>query len=331
MKKALIFGITGQDGSYLSELLLEKGYEVYGFMRRTREGTKNIDHIKSQIKFVYGDLADNFSICSAVEAIKPDEVYNLAAQSAPALSFNQPFYTTDIVGLGAHRIFEAVKLFSPEAKVYQASSSEMYGWVKEIPQNEKTPFNPANPYAVAKVYAHQMARIYRKQGVFVSCGILFNHESPRRGIEFITQKLAYASACAGLGIRNSEAINEAGEPIFQDGKVSIGNLEAGRDWGFAGDYVLAMWQMLQKDTPDDFVIGTGEVKTVKQLAMKAFSVVGLDYQNYIKVDERFVRPTETGPLVADSTKAREQLGWEPITSFEQLVEMMVKYNLAKLK
>jgi GDPmannose 4,6-dehydratase len=220
----------------------------------------------------------------------------------------------------------------PNVRFYQASSSEMFGWVKEVPQNEETPFNPANPYAAAKLYAHNIARIYRKSyKMFISCGILFNHESPRRGLGFVTQKVTYAAACAKLGIRNSQHLNEEGEPIVKDGKVALGNLEAKRDWGFAGDYVESMWLMLQQKEPDDFVVGTGETHTIRELCEEAFSYVGLDYKKYIYVDPRFIRPTETGPLVADYSKAKKVLGWKPRTSFKELVRMLVDANLARLK
>ena len=220
----------------------------------------------------------------------------------------------------------------PKVRFYQASSSEMFGWVREIPQNEETPFNPANPYAAAKLYAHNIARIYRKSyKMFISCGILFNHESPRRGLGFVTQKVTYAAACAKLGIRTSQHLNEEGEPIVKDGKVALGNLEARRDWGFAGDYVESMWLMLQHKEPDDFVVGTGETHSIKELCEEAFSYVGLDYKKYIYVDPRFIRPTETGPLVADYSKAKKVLGWKPKTSFKKLVQMLVDANLARLK
>jgi GDPmannose 4,6-dehydratase len=220
----------------------------------------------------------------------------------------------------------------PKVRFYQASSSEMFGWVREIPQNEETPFNPANPYAAAKLYAHNIARIYRKSyKMFISCGILFNHESPRRGLGFVTQKVTYAAACAKLGIRTSQHLNEEGEPIVKDGKVALGNLEAKRDWGFAGDYVESMWLMLQHKEPDDFVVGTGETHSIKELCEEAFSYVGLDYKKYIYVDPRFIRPTETGPLVADYSKAKKVLGWKPKTSFKKLVQMLVDANLARLK
>jgi len=260
-----------------------------------------------------------------------DEVYNLASQSLPGLSFKQPVYTAEVTGLGAHRVFEAVRRYSPKAKVYQASSSELYGWVKEQPQNENTPFNPANPYAASKLYAHSIAQIYnRSYDMKIFCGIMFNHESPRRGLGFVTQKVTYAAACAKLGIDTSQDLNEEGEPIVKNGKVALGNLEASRDWGFARDYVWVMWKMLQLNEPDIFVVATGELHSIKDLCKAAYSRVDLDWKDYVFVDERFVRPTETGPLVGDATKARKELGFEPTVTFEDLIGMMVDMHIAKL-
>jgi len=332
-RKALITGITGQDGSYLAEFLLNKGYEVSGTVRKTSHFYyANIAHIQERLNLIQADLLDPVSIREAIQKVKPDEIYNLASQSHPAESFRQPIHTAEITGIGAHRVLDAAWDIVPQARVYQASSSEMFGWVKEIPQNEETSFNPANPYAAAKLYAHNIARIYRKSyKMFISCGILFNHESPRRGLGFVTQKVTYAAACAKLGIRNSQHLNEEGEPIVKNGKVALGNLEAKRDWGFAGDYVESMWLMLQHKEPDDFVIGTGETHSIEELCEEAFSYVGLDYKKYIYVDPRFIRPTETGPLVADYSKAKKVLGWKPKTSFKKLVQMLVDANLARLK
>src|SRR3989344_5467082 len=291
-KAALITGVTGQDGSYMAELLLEKGYEVAGIVRKTSHFLyANIGHIQHRLNLIYADLLDPVSITSALKAVMPDEVYNFASQSAPSESFKQPVHTAEITAIGAHRVLDAVREICPKAKFYQASSSEMYGWVREIPQNEETPFNPANPYAAAKLYAHNIAKIYRESyGMFIACGILFNHESPRRGLGFVTQKVTYAAACAKLGIKNSVYVNEEGEPIFLDGKVKMGNLEAKRDWGFAGDYVEAMWKMLQIKKADDFVIGTGVVHTVAELCKESFSYVGLDFRKFVEVDHRFIRP-----------------------------------------
>ena len=333
-KTALITGITGQDGSYLSELLLSKGYDVYGIVRKTSNSLyENIAHIQHRLNLIYGDLLDSVSIVNAISQLEQlDEVYNLASQSSPAQSFKQPIHTVEITGVGAQRVMEAVFDNFPKAKFYQASSSEMFGWVKEIPQNEDTPFNPANPYAAAKLYAHNIGKIYREGAKrFVACGILYNHESSRRGLGFVTQKVTYAAACAKLKIKTSEHLNEEGEPIVKNGKVALGNLKAKRDWGFAGDYVQAMWLMLQQKKPDDFVIGTGETHAIEELCKEAFSCVRLDWKKYVYVDPRFVRPTETGPLVADPKKAKKILGWTAETSFKKIVKMLVDANIARLK
>src|SRR3989344_2787502 len=251
----------------MAELLLEKGYEVAGIVRKTSHFLyANICHIQHRLNLIYADLLDPVSITSALKAVMPDEVYNFASQSAPSESFKQPVHTAEITAIGAHRVLDAVREINPKIKFYQASSSEMYGWVKEIPQNEETPFNPANPYAAAKLYAHNMAKIYRKSyNMFVTCGILFNHESPRRHLSFVTQKVTYAAACLKLGVRNSEHLNEEGEPMVKGGKGSSGNLDAKRDWGYAADYVEAMWQMMQAKTPEDFVVATGETHTIREL------------------------------------------------------------------
>ncbi|MFC1722217.1 GDP-mannose 4,6-dehydratase [Patescibacteria group bacterium] len=287
----------------------------------------------NEIEIVYGDLLDPASLVNVFRKLKRlDEVYNLAAQSSPSLSFKQPLHTAEITALGATRLFDSVMEYFPKAKIYQASSSEMYGWVKEIPQSEKTPFNPANPYAACKAYAQTMAEIYKRSyGTFIACGILFNHESPRRGINFVTQKVAYAAACAKLGVKNSKILNEEGEPIVKNHKVAMGNLNAKRDWGFAGDYVKAMWLMLQQKKPDNFVIATGKLHTIEDLCDVAYSHVGLNWKDYVYVDERFIRPTETGPLQGDSSKARKELKWEPTYSFEELIALMVDTQVAKLR
>ncbi|MBX4205586.1 GDP-mannose 4,6-dehydratase [Candidatus Microgenomates bacterium] len=332
-KIALITGIAGQDGAYLAEFLLKKNYKVFGLVRKSSNFLfENIAPIQHRLNLIYADLLDSVSIVNALEQMKSlDEVYNLASQSAPSHSFKQPIHTAEITGIGAQRVMESVFDKFPNAKFYQASSSEMYGWVKEIPQSEETPFNPANPYAVAKLYAHNIAKIYRSQGRFIACGILFNHESPKRGLGFVTQKVAYAAACAKLGIRTSEHINEEGEPIVKNGKVSMGNLKAQRDWGYSGDFVEAMWAMLQLSKPDDFVIGTGEVHSIEDLCREAFSYVGKNWKDYVIIDKRFVRPTETGPLVANPAKAKKILKWQPKMTFKQLVETLVDSNVARLK
>jgi GDPmannose 4,6-dehydratase len=332
-RRALITGITGQDGSYLAELLLGKGYEVCGIVRKTSHMLyANIAPIQHQLHLVQADLLDPVALTHSLKAFRPHEIYNLASQSHPGESFRQPIHTAEITALGAHRMLEALRDVCPEARFYQASSSEMFGWVKEVPQSEDTPHNPANPYAEAKHYAHQMSIIYRRSyGLYIACGILFNHESPRRGLNFVTQKVCYAAACAKLGIRTSEHLNERGQPILRDGKMAIGNLDAQRDWGFAGDYVDAMWRMLQQDQPDDFVIGTGEVHSIRELCEEAFSYAGLRWQDHAVVDEKLVRPTETGPLVANPAKARRVLGWTPQVTFRSLVRMMVDAHVARLK
>lgn len=331
---ALITGITGQDGSYLAELLISKNYDVSGIVRKTSHFMHaNIYHIQNRLKLIQADLLDPVSLVNALHTIsKVDEVYNLGSQSSPGESFKQPVHTVEITGVGAQRLMESVRDLYPKAKFYQASSSEMFGWVKEIPQNEETPFNPANPYAAAKLYAHNIGTIYRKSyGMFIANGILYNHESPRRGLGFVTQKVAYAAACAKLDIRESEHINEEGEPIVKNGKVALGNLDAKRDWGYAGDFVEAMWLMLQQRKSDDFVIGTGKTHSIKELCEEAYTYVGLNWKKFVFVDKRFIRPTETGPLVADARKAKRILGWKPKTSFKQLVRMLVDANIARLK
>ncbi len=332
-KKALVTGITGQDGSYLAELLLKKGYEVSGIVRKTsHEDYANIGHIQDELKLYQGDLLDPVSLREIIQKSEPDEVYNLASQSHPSESFKQPIHTAEITAIGAHRVLDATLDVNPKTKFYQASSSEMFGWVREIPQTEETPFNPANPYAAAKLYAFAMTKIYRKSyNMFAVNGILFNHESPRRHLGFVTQKVAYAAACAKLGIQNSQHLNEEGEPIVKDGKVALGNLEAKRDWGFAGDFVEAMWLMMQHNEPDDFVVATGETHSIEELCVEAFTYVDLDWKDFTYVDKRFVRPTETGPLVGDGTKAKKILGWEPKTTFKELVHKMVDAHLARLK
>lgn len=332
-KKALITGVTGQTGSYLAEFLLSKGYEVAGIVRKTTShNLENIQHIQHELNLKYGDLIDPVSLSQILKKVRPDEIYNLAAQSSPAESFKQPMHTIEITGVGVHRFLEATRSICPNARFYQASSSEMFGWVKEIPQTEDTPFNPANPYAAAKLYAHTIAKIYRESyGMFVACGILFNHESPRRRMDFVTQKVTYAAACLALGIKNSEYLNEEGEPIVKAGKVALGNLDAKRDWGYAGDYAQAIWLMLQQEKPDDFIVATGETHTVRELCKVAFSHVGLSWKKYVRVDKRFIRPTETGPLIGDYSKAKRILGWKPKVSFQELVGIMVNAHLEKLR
>jgi len=316
----------------LAKWLLRNNYVVVGFGRRSSVLARtDLRPLFEQITLAFGDLCDPVSIADAVQHHQPGEIYNLAAQSAPGLSWARSVETGEVTGMGAHRLFEAVRRFKPESRIYQASSSEMFGDVLESPQNELTPFNPSNPYAAAKVYAHQIAHIYRRSfGMFIACGILFNHEGPLRGMQFLTQKITYGAACAKLGIHDSSALNEEGEPIVKAGKLSLGNLDAARDWGCASDYVKAMWRMLQCDQADDFVIGTGRLRTVRNLCEVAYSYVGLHWEDHVISDERFVRPSETGATVADASKARAVLGWSPQTDFESMVGTMIDAHLARL-
>ena len=317
MHTAIITGITGQDGSYLAELLLSKGYHVVGMMRRSSVVTfERIQHIQDQIDIIQGDLHDQSSLMDLIEQYKPDEVYNLAAQSFVPTSWNQPVLTGEVTALGVTRMLEAIRLLSPTSRYYQASSSEMFGKVHEVPQNESTPFYPRSPYGVAKVYGHWITVNYRESyNLFAVSGILFNHESPRRGTEFVTRKITYGAVRIKLGLAK---------------ELRLGNLEARRDWGYAGDYVDAMWRMIQNDQPVDFVVGTGETHSVREFCEKAFSYLDMDYQDYVIQDPRFIRPAEVDLLVADSTKVRQVLGWEPKVDFNGLVEMMVDADLKRL-
>lgn len=310
MKKALITGITGQDGSYLAEFLLGKGYEVYGMVRRSStENFGRIEHIRGKIKFLQADLLDQFSIVSAVKEANPDEIYNLAAQSFVPTSWDQPVLTGEFTALGVTRILEAIRHVNREIKFYQASSSEMFGKVLEVPQKETTPFYPRSPYGVAKVYGHYITVNYRESyNIFGCSGILFNHESPRRGLEFVTRKVTYNAVRIKLGLQDF---------------ISLGTLDAKRDWGFAGDYVESMWLMLQQDNPDNYVVATGETHTVQELIEVAFEYLNLDWKNHIKIDPKFIRPAEVELLIGDSSKAKAKLGWNPKVSFEGLVKMMV--------
>lgn len=316
MKKALITGITGQDGSYLAELLLSKGYKVYGLTRRTSTITnERIKHIEDKVELIQGDLLDQSSLSSALMYTTPDEVYNLAAQSFVQTSWNQPVLTGEFTALGVTRLLEAIRAVNSKIKFYQASSSEMFGKVTETPQKETTRFHPRSPYGVAKVYGHYITVNYRESfDMFACSGILFNHESPRRGLEFVTRKISHAVARISLGKQD---------------KLELGNLSPKRDWGFAGDYVEAMWMMLQRDKADDYVIATGENHSVEEFVKEAFNVVGIDdYKKYvISNNPAHMRPAEVDYLVGDATKAKKDLGWTPKTSFKQLVEMMVKADL----
>ena len=317
MPTALITGITGQDGSYLAELLLAKGYRVIGVARRSSTVThERIEHLLDQITLVQGDLHDQGSLLSLLEEYKPSEVYNLAAQSFVPTSWNQPALTGDITALGVTRILEAIRFVDPKIRFYQASSSEMFGKVLEVPQREATPFYPRSPYGVAKVYGHWITVNYRESfGMFAASGILFNHESPRRGLEFVTRKISDGVARIKLGMHK---------------ELRLGNLEAQRDWGFAGDYVEAMWRMLQHDEPDNFVIGMGETHSVREFCEIAFGHVDLDYKEYVIQDERFYRPAEVDLLISDPSKARSVLGWEPECNFKELVTMMVDNDVKRL-
>lgn len=314
MPTALITGITGQDGSYLAEFLLEKGYNVVGMVRRTSTiNFHRIAHIQDQLTLVPGDMLDQISLASLIEEHMPDEVYNLAAQSFVQTSFNQPVFTAEATALGVTRILDAIRMVKPDTRFYQASSSEMFGKVQEVPQKEDTPLYPRSPYGVAKVYGHWITINYRESyNMHATSGILFNHESPRRGIEFVTRKITYNAARIKLGLSD---------------ELRLGNLDARRDWGFAGDYIKAMWLMLQQDKPDDFVIATGETWSVEQFLDAAFGCVDLDWRDYVVQDPRFMRPAEVDLLVGDPTKAQTDLGWEREVSFDGLVEMMVKADM----
>jgi len=317
-KTALITGITGQDGSYLAEWLLEKGYRVVGMVRRaSTENFERIQSFRDRIELLQGDLLDQWSLIRTLEKAQPDEIYNLAAMSFVPTSWDQPTLTGEFTGLGVARLLDAMRLVCPKARFYQASSSEMFGKVRETPQNETTPFHPRSPYAVAKVYGHYITVNYRESyHLFAVSGILFNHESPRRGLEFVTRKITDGVARIKLGLAS---------------ELLLGNLEAHRDWGFAGDYVRAMWLMLQQPEPSDFVIATGHSHSVREFCEIAFAHVGLDWRKYVRQDPRFMRPAEVDHLVGDASRARRLLGWEPTVSFEQLIHMMVDADLERLQ
>ena len=318
MPKALITGITGQDGSYLAEALLQKGYEVVGMVRRSSTvNYERIAHIQGSIEFVNGDLLDQVSLIDAIKIHEPDEIYNLAAQSFVQTSFGQPVLTGETTALSVTRMLDAIRIVNPKIRFYQASSSEMFGKVAEVPQTEATPFYPRSPYGVAKVYGHWITVNYRESyNLHASSGILFNHESPRRGLEFVTRKISYGAASIKLGLEE---------------KLSLGNLDAKRDWGFAGDYVEAMWMMLQQEEPDDYVICSGMTHSVREFCDLAFSHLELNYEDHVVVDEQFFRPAEVDLLVGDYGKAKRVLAWEPSTSFKDLVTMMVEADLALLE
>lgn len=332
-KTAFITGITGQDGSYLAEFLLSQKYRVVGLLRRNSNPSYgNVFHLRHSVDFVFGDIADPACVSMYLAQIKPDEIYHLAAQSHVHESWSQPLSTADQTGIGALRIFEAVRNVLPSARVYQASTSELFGETTIVPQSETTPIHPTNPYAAAKALAHFDAQIYRRSfNLFISCGILFNHESPRRSPDFVTRKISLAVAAVKLGLKGTRVpLAQAGRPVLnREGKLELGNLKAQRDWGFAGDYVAAMWKILQHSVPDDFVVATGEVHTVEDFCREAFSQVGLNWHDHVTVNPEWVRPTETGPLVGDYSKIKKALGWRPTTSFSQLVAMMVQSDLAR--
>jgi GDPmannose 4,6-dehydratase len=316
--RALVTGVTGQDGSYLAEFLLDKGYEVYGMVRRSSvENFNRIEHIRDKLKFVQADLLDQLSIIDAIKESRPDEIYNLGAMSFIPISWKQPVLTGEFTGLGVTRMLEAARHMNKNVKFYQASSSEMFGKAREIPQNEKTPFYPRSPYGVAKVYGHYMTVNYRESyDMFACSGILFNHESPRRGLEFVTKKVTYGAAKIKLGLADS---------------LYLGNLDAKRDWGYAEDYIEAMWLMLQQNTPEDYVISTGESHSVKEWVETSFRCLDLDWRKYVKIDKRFIRPVDVDLLVGDSSKAEKKLGWKTKVSFNELVKIMVEYDYNYLK
>jgi GDPmannose 4,6-dehydratase len=313
-RRALITGITGQDGSYLAELLLDNGYEVLGMVRRSSTVTfERIAHIQDRVATVHGDLLDQVSLIDLLKEYRPTEVYNLAAQSFVPTSFSQPVLTGEVTALGVTRMLDAIRFVDPEIRFYQASSSEMFGKVVEVPQRESTPFYPRSPYGVAKLYGHWITINYRESyDLHASSGILFNHESPRRGLEFVTRKISHAVARIKLGM---------------DTELRLGNLEAQRDWGFAGDYVRAMWLMLQQDSPDDYVVATGETHSVREFCQVAFDHVGLDWEQYVVVDEKFFRPAEVDLLIGEPDKAHKVLDWKPETTFDGLVQMMVEADV----
>jgi GDPmannose 4,6-dehydratase len=317
-RRALITGITGQDGSYLAELLLEKGYEVHGMVRRSSTETfERLSHFRDAVTLHTGDLLDQRSLVDVLRACEPGEIYNLAAMSFVAASWSQPVLTAEFTAVGVTRTLEAMREVAPEARLYQASSSEMYGKVLEVPQSETTPFYPRSPYGVAKCYGHFITVNYRESyDLFACSGILFNHESPRRGLEFVTRKVTHGAASIKLGLET---------------ELALGNLDAARDWGYARDYVEAMWLMLQQDEPDDYVIATGEAHTVRELVDVAFDQAGLDPADHVRIDPRFLRPAEVEHLIGDASKAREKLGWEPRTSFDELVRLMVDADLERLR
>ncbi|MBB3944605.1 GDPmannose 4,6-dehydratase [Rhizobium skierniewicense] len=333
MKRALITGITGQDGSYLAELLLEKGYEVFGLARAASWSQPNCaSHLAGRVNILFGDLIQDLELASVLNEAKPDEIYNLASQSRPGESWARAPETLEVNGLAAIKLFEAVRNHRPDTRVYHASSSEMFGQSRSARQDEETSFHPVNPYAAAKVYAHHMAAIYRDSyNLYITSGILFNHESERRGLHFLTQKVAYGAACAALGIVDSPDMNERGRPIVEGGRLALGNLDTARDWGYAPDFVNAMWMILQQQEPTDFVIGTGKLHTLTELCEIAYQTVGCDWKKCVFSDPALVRPLEPGQILANPAKAKELLGWSPTVSFKEMVRRMVQAQLTRLE
>ncbi|HUC94664.1 MAG TPA: GDP-mannose 4,6-dehydratase [Candidatus Saccharimonadales bacterium] len=332
-KTAVIFGVSSQDGSYLADLLLEKDYKVVGTIRRSTTNQKeNINHLLGKIKVQLADLTDSESINRVIKEAKPDEIYNFAAQSVPADSWAQPYYTGEVTGLGVLRILESVKNISPASRFYQASSREIFGNISKIKADETTPIDPNNPYGIAKAYAHLMVRCYRESyGMFAVAGILFNHESPRRGLHFVSRKVTVAVACIKNKAKNIP-LDEAGEPLVdKNGKVHMGNLDAKRDWGFAKEYVEAIWKMMQQGKPEDYVIATDTSYSIKDLCRIAFEHVGLDWKDHVVSDQKFFRPTEIKESTGDFSKAKKDLDWEPKTDFKTLIEMMVDADLKRFK
>jgi GDPmannose 4,6-dehydratase len=330
--RALVTGVTGQDGSFLAELLISKGYEVFGLVRPgSWERQHCASHLGGKVVVIEGDLAVRADLDAAVSRANPTEIYNLASQSRPSESWSKSTETLAINALGTLHLLEAARDGKPDARFYHASSSEMFGASASYPQNEATPFDPSNPYAAAKAYAHQLAQLYRRRyDMFISCGILFNHESERRPLHFLTQKVAYGAACAALGIERSSDLNEAGRPIVEQGHLALGNLDISRDWGYAPDFVRAMWQMLQQSEPDDFVVGTGELHTLRYLCEVAYGSVGKRWSDHVFSDPALVRPLETGVTLADSSKARSTLGWAPSVTFEEMIARMVQMQVQRL-
>jgi GDPmannose 4,6-dehydratase len=330
-KTAVIIGVSSQDGSHLADLLLEKGYHVVGTIRRSTSFSKeNILHLQGHIQIEAADLLDSESLVQVMHKHKPDEVYNIAAQSVPADSWTHPYYTGEVTGLGAVRVMEAVRRHAEHARVYQATSREIYGNIAAESADEQTPIDGNNPYGIAKAYAHMMVRCYRESyGMFSCGGVLFNHEGPRRSLHFVTRKITAGVACIKNRVRNVP-INELGEPLVDaEGKIHLGLIDAARDWGYAKEYVDAMWRMLQNDTPKDYVIGTNTMHTVRDVCQIAFAHVGLDWQNHVKTDDRLLRPTEIKELKGDYTRAKRELGWEPRTSFTELIQLMVEADLER--